>query len=233
MWSQAERIMRDATNRIVDSIAEFLPGFFALLVLLVGAVIVSVIARLVVQRMLRGFDFDRRAKQWGLGLLSDWSASKSPAALVARAAQWTVLVFGLLVALTALRAAMPTQFALSIFEYVPHVLAALIVLVLGTVVSQFLSRAVLIGAVNMQIKSARLVSLGVRWIVMTVAVAMALEQLQIGQQILVLAFGILFGGVIFAVALAVGLGARDAVSRAIERYQEDTRRAAGDRIDHV
>jgi hypothetical protein len=233
MWSQAERIMRDATNRIVESIAEFLPGFFALLVLLAGAFVVSVVARVAVQRTLRGLDFDRRAKQWGLGLLADWSASKSPASLVARATQWSVLVFGLLVALTALRAAMPTQFALSIFEYVPHVLAALIILVLGTVASQFLSRTVLIGAVNMQIKSARLISLAVRWVVIIVAAAMALEQLQIGRQILILAFGILFGGVVLALALAIGLGARDAVGRSIDRYLTSAKPEGDDRIDHV
>jgi hypothetical protein len=232
MWSQVELIMRNATNRIVESIAEFLPGLLALVVLLAAAFVFSVIVRAGVQRMLTGLDFDRRAKQWGLGLLADWSASKSPAALVARTVQWAVLVFGLLVALTALRAAMPTQFALSIFEYVPHVLAAIIVLVLGTVASQFLSRTALIGAVNMQIKSARAISLAVKWLVLIVAAAMALEQLQIGQQILFLAFGILFGGVVLALALAVGLGSRDAVARALDRYA-NAPRPEGDRIDHV
>jgi hypothetical protein len=233
MWSQVELIMRNATNRIVESIAEFLPGLLALIVLLMGAFVVSVIARLVVLRMLRGLDFDRRAKVWGLGLLTEWSPTKSPAALVARATQWAVLVFGLLVALTALRAAMPTQFALSIFEYVPHVLAAIIVLVLGMVAAQFLSRAVLIGAVNMQMRSARILSLAVRWIVLIVAASMALEQLQIGQQILLLAFAILFGGIVLALSLAVGLGSRDAVGRALDRYLNAQRSDGSDRIDHV
>ena len=69
----------------------------------------------------------------------------------------------------------------------------------------------------MQIRSARLLSLAVKWLVLLVSVAMALDHLGIGRTVLLLAFAILFGGIVLAAALAVGLGARDAVSRTIER----------------
>ena len=61
---------------------------------------------------------------------------------------------------------------------------------------------------------------------------MAVEQLQIGRQILTLAFGILFGGVVLTASLAVGLGAKDAVGRAIER-QYDRAPQERDHLDHV
>jgi uncharacterized membrane protein YedE/YeeE len=61
---------------------------------------------------------------------------------------------------------------------------------------------------------------------------MALDHLRIGRNILFLAFGILFGGVVLAAALALGLGARDAVGRAIERQLRDTTRS-DDELDHV
>jgi hypothetical protein len=41
--------------------------------------------------------------------------------------------------------------------------------------------------------------------------------LQIGEKIVDLAFGILFGGIVLSLSLAVGLGSRDLVSRSIER----------------
>src|SRR5262245_41023764 len=232
MWVQMERIMSEATNRIVQSVAEFVPGILALFAVLAGSVILAVVARQITIRALAGVEFDRRAQQWGLGKLSDWSTAKSASSFVGRAIQWIVLVCGLLVALTALDAAMPSRFALSVFEYVPHVLAALIVLAVGSAAAQFFARAVLIGAVNMQIQSARMLSLSVKWLVLIVAASMAIEQLQIGRQILVLAFGILFGGAVLAASLAVGLGAKDAVGRAIER---EYRRAPQERdhLDHV
>jgi hypothetical protein len=232
MWAQVEQIMRAAADRVLQTLAGLVPGLLALAAVLIAAVILAVVLRVIVIRALDGIAFDRRAPQWGLGMLAEWAPTKSASAFVGRAVQWAVLVSGLLVALTAIDAAVPSRFALSIFEYAPHVLAALIVLAVGTVFAQFVARAVLIGAVNMQIRSARVLSQGVKWLVLVVAGAMAIEQLQVGRQILVLAFGILFGGVVLAVALAVGLGARDVVGRAIERQ---LRRADRDRdpMDHV
>src|SRR5438477_535469 len=47
--------------------------------------------------------------------------------------------------------------------------------------------------------------------------AMVLDHLQIGGAVVELAFGILFGGIVLTLALAVGLGSRDIVSRSLER----------------
>jgi len=47
--------------------------------------------------------------------------------------------------------------------------------------------------------------------------AMALNHLEIGGKIVDEAFAILFGGIVLTLALAVGLGARDLVSRSLER----------------
>jgi hypothetical protein len=84
----------------------------------------------------------------------------------------------------------------------------------------------------MQIQSARALSLTVKWVVLVVAASMALEELSIGRQILVLAFAILFGGVVLAAALAIGLGARDAAGRLIERqFQHSGKKEQP--MDHV
>ena len=88
--------------------------------------------------------------------------------------------------------------------------------------ARFLARNVLIGAVNMQIQSARLLSLGVKWLVLVLAAAMALEHLGIGGGIVRLGFGILFGGIVLAMALAVGLGSKEMVSRSWERQATKT-----------
>ena len=91
---------------------------------------------------------------------------------------------------------------------------------LGNVFARFLARGVLISAVNHNLQYARLLSLGVKWLVLVLAAAMALEHLGIGGRIVELAFGILFGGIVLALALAVGLGSKDLVSRSLERQAE-------------
>jgi hypothetical protein len=46
---------------------------------------------------------------------------------------------------------------------------------------------------------------------------MALDHLGIGGNIVELAFGILFGGIVLALSLAIGLGSKEIVSRSLEQ----------------
>ena len=57
---------------------------------------------------------------------------------------------------------------------------------------------------------------------------MVLDHLEIGGAIVELAFGILFGGIVLTLALAVGLGSRDIVSRSLEKNVERTEPLPGD-----
>jgi hypothetical protein len=107
-------------------------------------------------------------------------------------------------------------------------LGAVLVLVVGSVIARYLSRSVLIGAVNLNLNYARLLSVGVRWLVLVLTVAMALEHLRIATGIVELAFGILFGGIVFALALAVGLGSKDLITKSLER---DAQKVSGEKIE--
>jgi hypothetical protein len=234
MWEQVDGIIRQATTQIVNQVANFLPGVVVSLALLLGTVITAALARRIVARALQGLDVDRRAEQLGLSMLAEWSAARSPSQVIARGVQWTILFLGLLLALTALDATMPSQFALSVFQYLPHLLAALLIFVVGSLAARFLARSLLISAVNMQIHSARLLSLAVKWLVLIVSVAMALDHLGIGRSVLLLAFGLLFGGIVLAMAIAIGLGSKDLVERALERQFSDFDASERrDKLDHV
>jgi hypothetical protein len=85
----------------------------------------------------------------------------------------------------------------------------------------------------MQIQSARLLSVGVKWMIMVLATAMALTQLHIGGTVLTLAFGILFGGIVFALSLAVGLGSKDMVRKSWERQAERREEPAETPYQHL
>src|SRR3970040_635641 len=157
MVEQFDRALRLASTRIVESVANFLPGALVFLVLLLGALVVALVLRYALRRALNGLDFDRRAELLGISL-ADWTPSHSASTLVASVVYWTVLMLGLLLGLTALDAALPSQFAVSVLEYVPHLLAALAIVLGGGIVARYLARAILIGAVNMGMQYARLLS---------------------------------------------------------------------------
>ncbi|MER3422920.1 MAG: hypothetical protein C4293_06495, partial [Nitrospiraceae bacterium] len=122
-----------------------------------------------------------------------------------RASCVLVLLFAVMAALGALNLDPINQFARSFLAYLPHLFTAALILLTGYLLSNFVSQAVLIAAVNANLPPARLVAAGSRWAVQLAAAAMALEQLGIAQHIVVVGFGITLGGGVLAAAIAFGL----------------------------
>jgi hypothetical protein len=217
MLYQINRLVEQSSSRILSGIANFLPGVLALIVILLVTFLVACIVRVALSRFLRRVNFDEVVHHWGFPEVAEWSPQRSPSRMLVRIVNWVIVLIGLLVGINALDAALTSALVVRLLDYIPNVLAALVILAVGTYAARFLARSVLISAVNFKIQSARLVSLGVKWMVMVVAAAMALEQLGIGGQIVTLSFAILFGGIVLALSLAVGLGSKDMVSRTWEK----------------
>ena len=76
---------------------------------------------------------------------------------------------------------------------------------------------VLIASVNAGIHEARLLARAARWAILLFTLATALVQIGIGKEMVLMAFGITFGGLIFALALAFGLGGRRVAREILER----------------
>src|SRR6202044_2917014 len=148
--------------------------------------------------------------------------TNSPTAIVARGSFWVFVLVGLIIGVSAFDASYATAAVLpiSLLPYLTHAVGAIFLLIAGTLVARFLARSVLIGAVNAQLQYARFLSLGVKWLVLVLTAAMVLDHLQVGGNIVELAFGILFGGIVLTLSLAVGLGSRDLVSRSLESRVE-------------
>jgi hypothetical protein len=217
MLNQVNAILNQAAARVSRSMGEFLPGLLALAVVLLLAAASAWIVRAMIRRSLQRIEFDKRIERWGLAGLAEWAPARSPARLIAGIAYWCIILIGLLVGLSALDETLTSAFVFRMLDYLPNVFAAMLILVIGVVFARFASHGVLISAVNLQIQWARLLSLGVKWLVLVLAGAMAMDHLGIGGEIVRLAFGILFGGIVLALALAVGLGSKDTVSRSLER----------------
>jgi hypothetical protein len=96
-----------------------------------------------------------------------------------------------------------------------------LILVVGWLVANFLSQGLLIAAVNARLPEARLLARAAHWGVLLFAGATALTHLGIGKEMVLVAFGITFGGLVSALALAFGLGgrfiARDILARRLRR----------------
>jgi len=220
MWDQVEETLRQSTVRVLSQFANLLPGAMAFVVALLFAGAIAWLLSAGLRRFLHGVHFDDQLKRWGFLSIAEWSPHESPTLLVTRVIAWAIVLFGFVLGLAAFDASLTSRLAFNLFAYVPNVVAAIVLVMVGSVLARYLARNVLIEGVNMNFQYARLLSVGIRWMVMVLTTAMALDHLRIASGIVHLAFGILFGGIVFALALAVGLGAKEMVSRSLERESE-------------
>lgn len=233
MRDQVNEVLRETMARTTTALANFLPGLLAFLMILALAIVAAFILRALIRRSLQRVEFDRLIERWGFSAVNDWSPARSPTHLVAQTSFLTILLMGILIGVSALDSRLTSELIVELFHYLPHVVAAVLILIAGSVASRFLARSVLIGAVNMQIQSARLLSVGVKWLVIVLTAAMALDHLGIGGSVIQISFAILFGGIVLALALAVGLGSKDMVRRSWARQSDRMEREAEEQFHHL
>lgn len=212
-----------------------LPNVLAMgIILSVGLVTAWAVGR-VIERVLRVLRLDEFCNRLGVNAaLARGGVKSDPSRIVGRTSYWLVVIFAVLAGLGALNLRPLNQFAQSFMAYVPHLFLAALILVAGHLLSNFVSQAVLIAAVNAGLPPARLLAACSRWGVQLIAVAMALEQLGIAQHIVVVGFGITLGGVVLAAAIAFGLGAKDLAKEFLERRLSDKPRdRAPDDLRHL
>ena len=218
MWERVQAVLSEAFSRLGAVLVADLPGFVAMVIVIAGALAGAFLVRAVLRRVLARVGFDRRAREWGMTTGRSLEPHHEPSWLVARGAFWFVILGGLALALDVLGASTTTAVGLSLLAFLPRLVVGAIILLVGIGAARFLERSVLISAVNQQIQQARHLALGVKWLVLVLAAAMALEHVGVGGGLATIAFAILLGGLVLAGAIALGLGARDAVARALDRH---------------
>jgi hypothetical protein len=178
-------------------------------ILLVGGALAYLVRRVTYGALVL-LKFDRLVAGTGFsGAIERTALFRSPSEFGARVAQGGVWVFIVLFALSAAGTEVTDALVARFINYIPDLVTAVLVLLLGSAVSKFLSRSALLAAVNAQWAEARFIAGSVRVLLMSLTVVVALEQLRIGRTALLVSFAILFAGIVIAGAIAFGLGGRD------------------------
>jgi hypothetical protein len=222
VWRHMSDALHQSMYRVLSLLIAILPGLLAFFVALAIFTLIGMGLSAVTRRVLGWARFDERIARNRTDI--NWTPSSSPTELTARVCFWAFVLLGLIVGVSAFDTSYATATALpiSLLPYLTHAVGAIFLLIAGTLIARFLARSVLISAVNAQLQYARILSLGVKWLVLVLTAAMVLDHLEIGGNIVALAFGILFGGIVLTLSLAVGLGSRDLVSRSLESHVERT-----------
>jgi hypothetical protein len=197
-------------ERLGQQFAQVIPAIITVLVVLIVGGLLGYLVRIAVHKILVMTHFDRLVGRSGLSdVIENTGIFRSASDFAARLAQGIVWLVVILVALDSTGTPMAEALVVRFVNYVPNLVSAGLILLLGELISKFLARSALLAAVNAQWAGARAVAGAVRVMVMALAVAMALEELHIGRNLLIVSFSILFLGIVIAAAIAFGFGARD------------------------
>lgn len=231
MWSDLVwTAIHDVTSRLIV----ILPGLLAMATLAaVGLAVGWVVGRLA-RRLARTMAFDRRAEAWGVSQAMGRSGiRRAPSDVLGLVVFWSIFVVSMSLAIDALAIPGTGRVTDFILYAVPRVLGAGLIMLIGWLASNFLAEGVLIAAVNAHLPEARLLARAIRWAVLLFAAATAITHLGIGKEMVLVAFGITFGGMVLALALAFGLGGRALAREILERRLRRAEPPPQERITHL
>jgi hypothetical protein len=225
--------IRQAGTNFVDSLAVFLPRMVTTLAIIIVGWLIAMLLRTVVRGLLGWLRINVAAERSGVaGLLR--TADLPPAdALIAAIVFWLVWIGFLISGIDVLGFESLQGLLESFWAFVPRLLLAVVILIIGFVVANFAWRATLLAAVNARVPSPRLLSGGVKWLILILTGAMALEQIAVARTVVLTAFAIAFGALSLAVAIAFGIGGRGIAKRILEHQFPEQERSSADEISHL
>jgi hypothetical protein len=212
--------MNEAWRELALQVAHVLPNLLAAVVFFTTGVVAGVVLGALARRALVAARVDRVAARLGVTEPLARIGIASPARVIAYAVKWATIAAAFIPALYTLDPRVASDLVGRSLLYLPHLVVAAALLWAGMVLSRFLASGVLIAAVNHGVSSPRLLAGATRVGVVLLTVAVALEHLGIGRATVLTAFALLFGGVVLAFALAVGLGSQDFVRAWLARRVE-------------
>jgi hypothetical protein len=209
--------LEQAYWNLVHMVAEFLPRLVVMLVIVLAGVIAAFLLKFLVRAVLRLTKLDRLSEQAGASRVLRMAALPSISELVSRSIFWVTILGFFLVGMSVLGIAGLQEQISRLFELLPEIVVAILIIFLGLLVANFLSRAVLLAAVNAGYRSAKLLSWAVRFVTWILAISMALEVIGVARQTVIAAFSIIFGALMLALAIAFGFGGQDLAKRFLEK----------------
>jgi hypothetical protein len=217
--------MSQLLDPLVQSLSEtwtqvqlFFPRVFAAVVLLaLGWILASIVRRLLI-RLLLALRVDVAAEKAGIeDFLLRGGVRFTTVTLIAQVLYWGMFLVVVLAAFNVVGVPMPTSTIEQVAGYLPNVMAALLVVIFGSLLARFARAALQAYLDNIGMEGAELFALLAQGAIMVFVATLALGQLRIGGPVLVSAFQIAFGGLCLALALAFGLGGRDWAARILDR----------------
>ena len=205
-------------------LASFIPQLLGAIIALVLGWMLAKVARSGVMRLLTLLKFDKATEKSGLeAFMKHAELDLSVGSVIGNLVYWLIILVMIVTVANSLGLSMVADLFNKVVLYIPNVIVAILVLVFGTILARFINRLVFAWLNNMEFEGALTVSTFSEYAMLVFVFFMALEQLQIANELLTAAFIISFGAVGLAFAIAFGLGARDWAARVVDKVMDQKR----------
>lgn len=215
-------------NNAVAVFASTLPKILAfILILIIGWFVASLIAK-GVALVLRNIKFNELATRAGLaGFIQKMDVKTDAAGFFASVVKWFIRLIALVVAFDALGLPAVSDFLRQVLLWLPNLIVALVVLVIGGLAAKALSNVVRAATQQADLGNSETLAKVAGFAVWTFAIIVAVNQLGIAVTLVNTLFMAAVGAVALALGLAFGLGARETAGQIVADWYARSRGKSG------
>jgi hypothetical protein len=200
-------------------LGDLLPRLLLAIIVVIAGWIIAKAVRFAIDRGLRAVNFHVVTERAGIdGFLREGGVRGDFTGIVAVLFYWIVILAALVMAFNMLGLSYITGLLSEVMRFVPKVMVALLILAFGAYFARFIGNTVCAYCRNIKLQDADLMGALARYAILVFVVLVALDQVNIGGDIVRQTFLILLAGVVLALALAFGLGGREWAADLLERW---------------
>lgn len=210
-------VVVDPVKAMLIRVWSFVPSIAgAIVILLVGWFIAKMLEALIV-RVLKSLRLDAASDKAGISnILAQGDIKLSLSEVVGGLIYWIIILVVVATALNALNLTIAADLLSRLVGYVPNILGAVFILVLGSFIANFVATIVKTTAVNAGMDNAKLLAKITQVVLVVFSVIIAIEQLKIASAVIILAVNIILISLGLGIALAFGLGCKDIAGKFVE-----------------
>ena len=209
-------IVADPVKAMLIKIWSYIPTLLGAIVILVIGWIIAKFVEAVVVRALKAARLDVVSDKAGVAnMLAQGEIKWTLSELLGVIVYWVVILSVLAAAMNALNLTVASDLLSKLVAYIPNIIIAIFVLVLGSFLASFVAGIVRTAASNAGVGSAKLMGKITQVVLIVFAVIIAIEQLNIATAFIAFAVNIILASIGLAIALAFGLGCKDIAAKAM------------------
>ncbi|HEX5438499.1 MAG TPA: mechanosensitive ion channel [Gemmatimonadaceae bacterium] len=213
------------TDRLRESLLQllaYIPALIGALVILFAGYLLAKIVERATDHALSRLGLNRWLEDGGvLDAVERTGWRRSPSRLVANIVFWFLMFAVILLAANALGLSALANVFTELVSYIPSLIAAIVILLVGIVLGEFVDGLVMASAGS--VHGGPMLARAGRVGVIILSIFMALQQLGVATEIVTVAFAIIFGALALAFALSFGLGNRDLAGEVTRAWYERLR----------